>query len=404
MRNNLILFISVFAIAITSFAQTNNWGTDFSGFVKVDYMLDSRQTVAAREGHFLLYPKNESLDVNGEDIYAVPSFNALAIQSRLRGTITAPDIFGAKTVGVIEGAFFGQTNDDVNGFRLRHAFVKLSWKTSSLLFGQSWHPMFITEVFPGTVSFNTGVPFQPFSRNPQIRYVKSFSNFSINLTIASQRDFASTGPSGPSSTYLRNALVPILHFGLKHKTKSFVVGGGANYVSLLPQLVTANNYKSENTITSLSFMSYAKIVAGDFTWKVEAVKGQNNYDLLMISGYAVSKIDPVTGLEEYTNLNTISLWTEFIYGTKIQYALFAGYTQNQGTDNTVVGAKYARGFNMDNVLRVSPRIVYTVGKIKLATEVEYTESAYGTNDNYLKVSDTKSISNIRLLVSVIYKI
>jgi hypothetical protein len=394
--------IVMFFLTITSYAQTNGWGIKFNGFVKADYMVDSRQTVAAREGHFLLYPKNEDLDVEGNDINAVPNFNALAIQTRLKGTITAPDVFGAKTIGVIEGAFFGQTDADVNGFRLRHAFVKLSWTNSSLLLGQFWHPMFITDVYPGTVSFNTGVPFQPFSRNPQIRFVQKFSDFSINLTAASQRDFVSSGPNGASSTYLRNALLPILHFGLKYKTKSVVLGGGANYTTLLPRLETANNYKSENKITSFSFMGYAKFVSGNFTWKVEAVKGQNNYDLLMISGYAVSKIDAVTGREEYTNLNTLSFWTEFVYGKEVQYGLFLGYTKNDGTEDAVVGNKFARGYNMDNILRVSPRIVYTVGKTKFATEVEYTASAYGTNDNYLKVSDANSIANIRLLLSAIY--
>ena len=101
----------------------------------------------------------ESKDQNGDDKNAVPNLNILAVQTRLKGTITGPDAFGAKTGGVIEAAFFGHSNSDVNGFRLRHAFLTLKWTNKTLLMGQFWHPMFVTDCFPGTVSFNTGMPF-----------------------------------------------------------------------------------------------------------------------------------------------------------------------------------------------------------------------------------------------------
>ncbi|MGC9344756.1 MAG: hypothetical protein ACP5E3_18760, partial [Bacteroidales bacterium] len=119
--------------------ENSNFGIRFSGFVKNDFILDTQQTVSVREGHFLLYPADEYLDRNGEDINARANFNYLSIQSRLTGKITGPDAFGAKTSGILEGAFFGATNSDINGFRLRHAFVKLSWTSTELLLGQYWH-------------------------------------------------------------------------------------------------------------------------------------------------------------------------------------------------------------------------------------------------------------------------
>ena len=106
--------------------EESKFGVKISGFVKNDFFWDSRQTVAAREGHFLLWPQPEFIDENGEDINAKASFNFLAIQSRLTGTITGPDAFGAKTSGLIEGDFFAQANAHIDLFRLRHAFVKLN--------------------------------------------------------------------------------------------------------------------------------------------------------------------------------------------------------------------------------------------------------------------------------------
>ena len=67
----------------------------------------------------------------------------------------------------IEAEFFGTSDADLNGFRLRHGYLKLDWPHSELMVGQFWHPMFVTESFPDVVSFNTGAPFQPFNRSPR---------------------------------------------------------------------------------------------------------------------------------------------------------------------------------------------------------------------------------------------
>ena len=64
--------------------------------------------------------------------------------------------------------------------------------------------------------------------------------------------------------------------------------------------------------------------------------------------------------------------------------------------------KYSGFVKVDNIIKVSPRMIYKIGKTKFATEFEYTASAYGTDDDYLKVSDTKSIYNLRILLSAIY--
>ncbi len=145
------------------------YGINFSGFVKNDFFWDTRESYTIREGHFLLYPKEVSNDAEGNDINDKTSFNFLSIQTRITGKITAPDAFGAKTSALIEADFFGNENAafvDANGFRLRHAYVKLNWEKTELLTGQFWHPFFIPGCFSGVVSFNTGAPMQPFSRNP----------------------------------------------------------------------------------------------------------------------------------------------------------------------------------------------------------------------------------------------
>jgi hypothetical protein len=373
------------------------FGIKVKGYVKTDVMFDSRQTVAAREGHFLLYPAGEDPDLNGDDANARANLNMLAIQTRLTGTITGPDVGSAKTSGTIEGAFFGHSNSDVNGFRLRHAFMKLAWEQSSLLIGQYWHPMFITECFPGVVSFNTGSPIQPFSRNPQIRYTHKINDFQISTTAASQRDFTSYGPAGSGSTYLRNSAIPILNVTLKYITPGFTTGIGANYISLTPRLKTPAGYKTDEKVSSIAAMGFAKFVKDKLTLKAETIYGSNLADLLMLGGYAVKNTDQSTGAETYTDINVMSSWGEIIYGNTLQYGLFFGYTENLGADDPITGNYYARGSNIASVMRVAPRIQITKGKVQFAGEVEYTVAEYGTADSKGKVKETSSVSNLRVL-------
>lgn len=399
MKNTFLIYLFLF-VTCNLFAQNKTIGSfsfKLKGFVKTDAALDSRQTISAREGHFLLYPAAEKLDIEGTDINAKASFNMLSIQTRLTGIITAPDAFGAKTSGIVEGAFFGQLNSDINGFRLRHAFIKLAWEKSTLVIGQTWHPMFITEVFPGTVSFNTGVPFQPFSRNPQIRFTQKFSNLFASITAATQRDFASSGPIGTTCLYLRNSVIPILNFTLKYISPELVFGAGATSITLMPRIVTPNNYATSESIAGFSTMAFAKIVADKFVAKFEGVYGANMTDLLMLGGYAVKSVDAVTGSEEYTNTKTLSAWTDLSYGKGFGIGIFAGYTKNLGTEDENLGTYYSRGSNIENILRVSPRIYYQINKVRFASELEYTSAAYGTPNINGEVEDTTSVANVRFL-------
>ena len=210
----------IMLLPLTGFSQIEKkkFGIKFSGFVKNDIIYDTRQTINAREGHFLLYPEKPELDVFGKDINDSPNFNMLSIQTRLHADIYGPDAFGAKTSGAFEGEFFGHSNADINGFRLRHAFIKFNWTNSELLFGQYWNPFFITSCYASTVSFNTGAPFQPFSRNPQVRFTQKLGSFQFIGAALAQRDF--TSPGGSSSQ--RNAVLPNLNAQI-HYTKNFLM-------------------------------------------------------------------------------------------------------------------------------------------------------------------------------------
>ena len=399
-----IIFLVLINTLLFAQSEKPNFGITFSGFVKSDFIFDSRQTASIREGHFLLYPQNENLDINGKDINAKSSFNMLSIQSRLTGKITGPDAFGAKTGGQIEGEFFGTTDGDINGFRLRHAFVKFDWENLSLLAGQTWHPMFILEMFPGVVSFNTGVPFQPFSRNPQIKLTYSVDKIKLIFAALSQRDFQSNGPDGFSSNYLRNSVIPNLHAQIQINQDNNLFGAGIDFKKLTPRIATTKKIVTDNSINSISFTGYSKLNFDPILIKAQAVYGNNLADHLMLGGYAVKSFDNITGEEEYTSLSVFSVWGEISTGKEIELALFGGCTKNLGATDNTTGTYFGRGTNIENVFRLSPRVQWNSGKSRFSTELEYTSAAYGTpnNLNKGKVENTKNVSNLRLLFAVYY--
>ncbi len=429
MKTNITFFFALFLFLNMQAQETTekSFGIQFSGFLKYDAFYDTRETVSIREGHFLLYPAGEALDAYGNDINAVSSFNMLSIQSRLTGKITGPDCFGAKTSGILEADFFGNENanfSDVNGFRLRHAIVKMNWNNGiELLAGQYWNPMFVTDVFPGVVSFNTGAPFNPFSRNPQIKISKTLSALKIGVTAYAQRDFTSLGPVGGSSKYLRNASVPDVNINAQFNAGDHVFGLGYDYKILAPRTSAEYTLAADATIngtaypagskvkfavdervSALTAIAYMKLKTKPVTFKLFGIYAQNAADLTMLGGYAVKEITNIETTEsDYMPLNTASVWTEIHTNGKTEFGLFAGYTKNMGTPEDIAGSVYARGANIASVIRISPRIVFKNERVNFAIEPEHTIADYGTPDVRSIPQDVKSFGNTRLLFSVIYK-
>lgn len=411
MKNFFSILGILLLLAVEAKPQTPApaFGIKFSGFVKTDVIYDTRQSSAAnglREGHFYLFPDNPMYDADSMDINDSPSFHILSIQSRMKGDITGPDAFGAKTSGFIEAEFFGTSEADLNGFRLRQAFTKLDWPSTSLLIGQAWHPIFPTECFPGTISFNTGAPFTPFARNPQIRLTQKIGTISTILTTYSERDFAGTGIDGTSNKYLRNSGIPGLNLQLRIPlAQAGLLFFGADFKTIRPELKTTANYRTDENLRSLSGFATLNIKTKALTFTAMGAYMQNATDMLMIGGYAVSEItDPVKALKSYTNLNTFSSWFDITTnGKTMQAGLFGGYSKNLGARSTIIGPVFGRGTNIDYLLRVSPRILFISGKTTFAGELEATTAAYGTIQTDGSVNDARPVTNIRFLVAAYYK-
>ncbi|MCB2195485.1 MAG: hypothetical protein KQH79_06475 [Bacteroidetes bacterium] len=381
------------------------------GFIKSDVFYDSRQNVEALEGLLLIFPKDIAYDENGNDMNAKSSLGIVDISTRLTGKITGPDILGAKLAGHFEIDWTGITGTYFTSrVRLRHAYSKLNWEKTELLFGRTWHPMFVTDCYPSVMSLNTGIPFQPFNRSPMLKLSHEMGKFKIIGAAISQSDYVSSGPDGKSAKYIKNADIPNLHLQLQYRPGSFLLGAAVDYKSIMPRLTTESlinkdsDYDSlfvtDEKVNSISYMGYLKYKKSKLEIKAKAVYGQNLSESIMPGGYAVSSLDSITGHEKYSPYNHFYTWGNIIYGDQTKLGLFGGYTKNLGANEPIVGDTYGMALNVDYIYRVASTVSHKIKNVMMALEVEYTVAAYGDVDNqYGEFTQSHEVANTRIMFS-----
>ena len=378
------------------------------GFVSNDFFYNSRQNVEMVDGVIQLFPKPIELNTAGVDKNAVAQAEMISVDTRLGIDLTGAPILGAKSSGKIEADFAG-FGTSYYVFRIRQAFMKLNWEKTELLVGQTWHPLF-GSVVPTTFSANAGGPFQPFNRSPQVRVKESLSK-TLSLTAAAlyEMQYASQGPAGTSNTYMKNAIVPDFFVGLENKTKHWTLGVGADLKTIKPEPL------NDATISSLSASAYAQYVNGKLQIKGKTTYGENLSDQLMLGGYGVSKYasDSATVLS-YTNLKSMNTWVNLVYGTKLQVGLLLGAANNLGSSDNFdlrKGKKMtAYGYSfydasqqvLDHLYRIAPQVSYNLSNFKFGLEYDYTTASYGAIQRDGSAKNTYSVSNNRILASVMY--
>ena len=422
MKQLKLLPVMVCLMAQPAFAQQDanteapKWTYKMSGFIDPQFWMDTREVVSAREEQMLFYPAPKKLDADGNDINAQPSNNALAITARIGMKIGAPDLLNAKISGYLEGDFTGATNDGINMLRLRHAYLNMRWEKSNLLLGQYWHPMVAHEVMPGTRPLNMGIPFHPYSRYVQARYTQYLGGLELNGIAAFQLDNKAVGPDGGSTAYLRNSCIPELNAQLCYRTDNLLLGAMFNYVLLQPRTSVdiyfphngtdgKETYKTDTKIGSTAVSVFGKLNVSELSIRFQGIYGDNLVEQGLMGGY-IEK--PNVEKYEYSNFGTTTFWVD-LGRTKgvCRPGLFAGYGRNNnfGDEIESYATVYGRGFDIEYVWRVQPRVgFYPSDYLNFFAEVEYTNAAYGKKiedaGKYHYESDY-NVGNYRFIVAAV---
>lgn len=355
------------------------------GFVRTDIFYNSRQNLELRDGVLAVYPLPPSIGANGDDLRKQSQLGFTAIVTRLGVRFDGVKALGANASGMLEGDFFGVTNNTSflpaggtknqtfiagtqNLLRLRHAYVKLDWSKVSLLVGQYWNPNYIPKCAPGVANFNAGIPFNPFAFLPQARVEYNFAKGFTLTAMAFGYSVSGFSPSTPAvADSNQNAgvgrtdanilsgidaqkysSIPSFALQLSYENEHWLVGIGAESNTLRPHTLdlfdpatqkwgvgTAQS-RFNKTFTAFNGLAYLKYTSQPVTAKVYANFGQSYTQYVGLGGFATYR-SIKNGEFVYRPQNQLNLWTE-IAVTKhpmFQPVLFVGYDRNFGLANKI---------------------------------------------------------------------
>lgn len=372
----------------------------FYGQVRADLFYNTRANVESVDGLFYSYPMDVKLDAEDNDLNDQDNSNMYLLYSRLGLDVKGPKLGSANTSAKIEFDFRG-SGTTLSLIRLRHAYFNFDWGKSSVLAGQTWHPFF-GEVSPSILNLNTGAPFQPFSRAPQVRYRYFNSGLQLTASAVWQSQFLSNGPDEKSNKYIKNSCVPEIHFGADYKTKNLIVGAGADMTSLVPRTqstVDKKTYKVDERITTVSGEIHAKYTTPMWYFAAKSTLASNLTQTSMLGGYGVCNIDPITGEQSYTPTYNSSTWVNVVWGKKWKVGVFGGYMKNLGTTKEV-SSLIGTGVDVDQLLSGTAEVTYNLPHWRIGLEYNYTAAWYGDlNKANGTIVNTHSVGNNRFVAS-----
>ena len=411
--NKIGLLSLLLIISFNSFSQgfvtAKNVKVDLAGFVRNDFIFDTRRNLDACDHLLEMYPLKPQYDSQGEDINAQSSAQFLNTFSRIGFNFSGLEMGKTKINAFIEIDFTG--GSETPTLRLRHAYTLINWPKSKLLVGRTWHPTFIEKVFPMTLNENTGLPFQVFNRSPQVRFTYNLSsNFDFIAAAVYQYDYSNTGPSGKTYHYQRDAVVPNMHGQIQYYNQNWVLGAGVDWKSILPRTSTtgtSGNFVTKEKLNTWAALAYLKYSKEKLVVMAKSMYGQNVCESLLPSGYAVASVNPSTGAETYTPLNHVYNWINAVYGKAWQVGIYAGYLKNMGTSDDPIGPFYGMpgSSEIDHIYKISPQLIYNYKNFMFGCEFSWTTAGYGQTDlkNKGKVVNVENVTNFRNMISIAYK-
>ena len=394
----IITIVVTMVMALTLGAQEKPANLKFYGFIRNYFAFDTRESVGLTEDFFFYEPKDQNI-VDGVDLNAQPAFRFAALTTRLGLDILGYEFDGFKITGKIETDFYSGVSG-VTGtaqLRLRQAYASIGKGDWLVTAGQTWHPM--AADMPDVFSLNTGAPFGPFSRTPQVKFDLGLSkNLSITASALWQMQYTSTGPGGASANYIKYGMTPEAYLGINLKTEHFTAKIGGDLLSIKPRWNDGTK-KVSDRITTISPFLFMQFKSGLFSAKVKTIFAQAGEHMNLNGGYGVCEVKD-DGSYRYTPTQNSSTWVSLMYGKKTQAILFGGFVKNFGTIEQLLGYKdgYAPAANlyfsknsfsnMNAMWRVTPTVIHNIGKFSFGLEYELTSIQYG---DYKTVAGVKSL-------------
>jgi len=400
------------------------------GFVRNYLVFDTHEVSAGTQDLYFYMPKDRKL-VDGVDQNANMSFRMLALTSRLGLSFSGYRIGDLQVSGAVEGDFYCMSGSTA-AFRMRQAYASLLWDNLelgdlTLNVGQTWHPL--AADMPHITNLETGAPFNPFNRSPQIMAHWAVGKFTWTGGILYPMQYLPVGPTQstspvwnaseeqyePKTTYsttksgdfAKYGLIPEVYLGVSFQHKGFLARAGLNFFSIMPRWQApqvrvvseetkelAFNYDilSENKarLFALSPFLFLQFTHGSFQLRAKSILAQSGEHLNLLSGYAAT-YNWSKHVLEYTPMQDWASFVSFQWGKKFQVMCMAGYMQQLGTTRTVFAHRATERLNtiwlntaadnkIQRAVRATPTLAYNLGKLTFALEYNCTAAWFGEGD------------------------
>ena len=377
------------------------------GFIRNYMAFDTHEVNAGTQDLYFYMPKDRRLAEDGRDLAEVPTFRMLALTTRLGLNVSGYRIGETKVSGAVEGDFYCM-NGSVATFRLRQAYIGMLWDNLELgdllvNVGQTWHPM--AADMPHMTNLETGAPFNPFNRSPQIMAHWTVGKFTWTGGILYPMQYLPTGPNGKSADYNKYGLIPEVYLGVALKSGGFLGKVGVDFFSIKPRwnapVITQASvdgderilkYDVENTkqlqtrLYAISPFVYLQLTKGKFQLKAKSVLAQAGEHMNLLSGYGAT-FDWNRQRLTYTPMQDLASFISFQYGKKWQVMCMAGYMQRLGTtkalfayDNADVASLWLNTSadpSIQQAFRATPTLAYNLGKLTFSLEYNCTGAFFG---------------------------
>ena len=187
------------------------------GFIRNYMVFDTHEVSAGTQDLYFYMPKDRKM-VDGVDENANPSFRMLALTTRLGLNVGGYRVGDLQVNGTVEADFYCMSGS-MAALRLRHAYVGLLWDNLELgdlqvNVGQTWHPM--AADLPHITNLETGAPFNPFNRSPQVMFHWTVGKFTWTGGILYPMQFLPVGPTlstGPAWNSFTEQYEPTTTYG-----------------------------------------------------------------------------------------------------------------------------------------------------------------------------------------------
>jgi hypothetical protein len=260
----------------------------------------------------------------------------------------------------------------------------------------------------------------------------------VTLTAAGlwQMQYLSIGPGNlQSAEYMLYGKTPEAYLGLSVHDKGWLFRAGVDVLSISPRHIGTVydaaldknvQVKVNDRLTTASPFAYLQYKKGEFSFKAKTIFAESGEHMNMYGGYGIKGVN-ADGSYSYTPIRHSTTWVSIVYGGKVgaqedkhpqklQGILFGGYVQNFGTKEALYDldgdGKFTktefynpRSSAMNRMWRLSPTLLYTVGKFQLGLEYEITSVQYGDGklDNHaLSTNGLHWVTNHRVQLMTKY--